>query len=306
MEMHQVRYFLGVAEHLNFTRAADRLHVAQPSLTRAIQKLEEELGGPLFRRERANTHLTELGRMMLPHLQASLAAAETAKKQAQSFRKREAGQLALGACSSVSAELGMPLLSAVAADIPGLDLKVEIAHAARLEDLLIAGDIDAAILAPAPGGAGAAGHERFDGRPIAENAFVVTFGPNHRFNALDELTLENLDGEPLVVRLGCGHEDAIAAAMEARGVNRIVRHRCADERWLAEMVREGLGCILWPEGLAQARGLPHRPLLDLPLRHDVALTTMAGRRHSPALAALVRRADGIAAGLEADRERVAS
>jgi DNA-binding transcriptional LysR family regulator len=200
----------------------------------------------------------------------------------------------------------MPLLSAVSGDIPGLDLKVEVAHAGRLEDLLIAGDIDAAILAPAPGEPGASGHERFDGRPIAENAFVVAFGPTHRFNAVDELTLENLDGEPLVVRLGCGHEDAIAAAMEVRGVTRIVRHRCADERWLAEMVREGLGCILWPEGLAQARGLPHRALADLPLRHGVALTTMAGRRHSPALAALVKRADGLAAGLQADRERVAS
>ena len=68
MEMHQIRYFLAVCETLNFTRAAEACNVSQPSLTRAIKGLEDELGGPLFRRERNNTHLTGLGEMMRPHL----------------------------------------------------------------------------------------------------------------------------------------------------------------------------------------------------------------------------------------------
>jgi DNA-binding MarR family transcriptional regulator len=70
MELHQIRYFLAVAETLNFNRAAERCNVSQPTLTRAIKKLEEELGGPLFRRERKLTHLTDLGRLMRPHLEA--------------------------------------------------------------------------------------------------------------------------------------------------------------------------------------------------------------------------------------------
>ena len=61
MEMHQVRYFLAVARALNFTRAAEECNVAQPSLTRAIRQLEDELGGDLFRRERPHAQLTELG-----------------------------------------------------------------------------------------------------------------------------------------------------------------------------------------------------------------------------------------------------
>ena len=68
MEMHQVRYFLALSAQLNFARAAERCHVAQPSLTRAIKQLEDELGGALFHRERANTHLTELGRTLKPYL----------------------------------------------------------------------------------------------------------------------------------------------------------------------------------------------------------------------------------------------
>ena len=61
MEMHQVRYFVALCETLNFTRAAEKCNVTQPSLTRAIKLLEDELGGPLFNRERNQTHLTELG-----------------------------------------------------------------------------------------------------------------------------------------------------------------------------------------------------------------------------------------------------
>ena len=75
MEMHQIRYFLAVAEELNFTKAAERCNVSQPALSRAIQALEQELGGPLFRRERSHTHLSELGRMVQPHLPRSSTAA---------------------------------------------------------------------------------------------------------------------------------------------------------------------------------------------------------------------------------------
>src|SRR6516162_4946581 len=66
VEMHQIRYFLALCQRVNFTKAAERCNVAQPSLTRAIKLLEEEFGGPLVHRERVNTHLTELGRMVRP------------------------------------------------------------------------------------------------------------------------------------------------------------------------------------------------------------------------------------------------
>ena len=68
MEIHQVRYFLAVCEQLNFTKAARKCHVTQPSLTRAIQLLEKEFGGFLFHRERSRIQLTELGRVVLPYL----------------------------------------------------------------------------------------------------------------------------------------------------------------------------------------------------------------------------------------------
>ena len=90
MELHQIRYFLAVSSTLNFTRAAEECHVSQPSLTRAIKKLEDELGEELFRRERSRTHLTELGRVMVPFLQQSLDSAMAAKAHAQSYGRHRA------------------------------------------------------------------------------------------------------------------------------------------------------------------------------------------------------------------------
>ncbi|MGE0725823.1 MAG: LysR family transcriptional regulator, partial [Alphaproteobacteria bacterium] len=79
MELYQIRYFLAVCEALNFTRAAEQCNVTQPALTRAIQRLEEELGGLLFRRERNLTHLTDLGHLVRPQLQLVHAETEAAK-----------------------------------------------------------------------------------------------------------------------------------------------------------------------------------------------------------------------------------
>src|SRR5439155_3241321 len=101
MEMHQVRYFLALGELLNFTRAAERCHVSQPALTRAIQTLEDELGGPLLHRERHNTHLTELGRMMRPYLQDVLEQSRKAKERARAFASLGAAPLALGVMCTI-------------------------------------------------------------------------------------------------------------------------------------------------------------------------------------------------------------
>ena len=81
MEMHQIRYFLAVCDESNFTRAARRCKITQPSLTNAIKRLEEELGGSLFDR-RPRTRISELGHIVRPYLQEVFWAAECAERAA--------------------------------------------------------------------------------------------------------------------------------------------------------------------------------------------------------------------------------
>src|SRR3974390_1125067 len=93
MEMQQVRYFLAVAQTLNFTRAAEQCNVSQPALTRAIKLLEGELGGELIRREGRVSHLTDLGKRMFPLLKQCYDSALNAKALATSFKKGEVAAL---------------------------------------------------------------------------------------------------------------------------------------------------------------------------------------------------------------------
>ena len=101
VEMHQIRYFLALCEELNFTKAAECCNVAQPSLTRAIKLLEEEFGGPLVHRERVNTHLTELGRMVRPHLAEVYENAQLARKEAGELKKASGQSSSLGSCAQL-------------------------------------------------------------------------------------------------------------------------------------------------------------------------------------------------------------
>jgi LysR family hydrogen peroxide-inducible transcriptional activator len=101
VELHEIRYFLARSQTLNFTKAAESCHVSQPALTRAIQKMEDELGGLLFSRERGNTHLTELGRMLKPHLEEVVTRTQAAKETASRFLRLEGAHLSLGVMCTI-------------------------------------------------------------------------------------------------------------------------------------------------------------------------------------------------------------
>lgn len=145
MEMHQIRYFLAVAETLNFTRAAEDCHVAQPSLSRAIHKLEVELGGDLFRRERNQTHLTDLGRGMQPLLRQAFDSAAAAKAQAASYNSAEHAPLRIGLSLTVCIDLIAPMLSELARAFPGLELNVVRIAGGEMIEVLKAGEIELCI-----------------------------------------------------------------------------------------------------------------------------------------------------------------
>ena len=178
MEMQQVRYFVTLAQVLNFTRAAEQCNVSQPALTRAIQQLEHELGGPLFHRERGNTHLSELGRMMLPYLQTVEESCRAARDQARSVKKLERATLTIGTMCTIGPQLVSDLLVRFQAQHPGVEVQVIDTGAPQMIEMLEKGDLEVAVVG-VPGELPDSLHQL----PIFEERFVILLPPNHRLCA---------------------------------------------------------------------------------------------------------------------------
>src|SRR5262249_51449790 len=122
VELYQIRYFLALCDTLNFIRAAEKCRISQPALTRAIQKLERELGGLLIHREGRRTHLTELGHVVRPMLEQVLAQAERTRAVAERHRKKTPKAVKLGFLPSIGLHRFAPLLAEFSRKHPGIEL----------------------------------------------------------------------------------------------------------------------------------------------------------------------------------------
>jgi DNA-binding transcriptional LysR family regulator len=283
MEMHQIRYFLAVCETLNFTRAAEQCHVTQPALTRAIQKLEEELGGLLFRRERHLTHLTDLGRLIRPQLEQIWKQTEGAKTTARSFLKLENAPLNLGVMCTIGPLRGIGFVTEFWRANQGVEITLREGVPAELSDLLRAGELDLAMMAqPEPF------EERFDVHPLYRERFVVAFPPGHGFGEKNGVRMADVEGESYLLRINCEFKDDLRERREQQGVKIHHVYRSEREDWIQTMVMAGIGICFLPEYSVLLPGLQTRPLIDPEVTREVSLVTVAGRRFSPAVAAFVR------------------
>ena len=199
MELHQVRYFVTLGRTLNFTRAANECNVTQPALTRAIQKLEEELGGPLLYRERTQTQLTKLGQAMMPHLRTMLDAAETARQLAD-VAARAPGDAAAPGWGRRSRRRVWPIRSArLARAFPDLAVHFEEDDASTLVEAMLAGTLDCALLPDGPDLP-----ERVHRWKLCEEGCAVVLPAGHALAAREQLAAQDLGGETLLLGERCG------------------------------------------------------------------------------------------------------
>lgn len=283
MEMHQVRYFLAVARLLNFTRAADECNVTQPSLTRAIQKLEDELGGPLFRRERSRTHLTELGRLMQPHLERTFEAAQTAKALARDAAKAKVAPLALGIASIVEADALDDILAELARGLPGFELQLVSGSTEQLLEMAASGALDLLIV-EAPDEA----PDRFEAWALYAHRYHLLVREGHPLVRRDALAMRDASEEAWI-DFGEENRRRLMESASRAGFEPDIRHSATDLRQAARLVSSGLGVALLPPP-RDARRLQALPLSDVRLEKDVVLAAIAGRRRSVASDAFVRAA----------------
>jgi DNA-binding transcriptional LysR family regulator len=285
MELFQVRYFLALAKTLNFTRAAEACNVSQPALTRAIQKLEEELGGSLIYRERSLTQLTELGRAMLPHLETAYGAAEAATKQASAFKRRDFSPLRLGLGMTISAQILGPALRELEDRVKGFELSIAEGGSMELSAKMLDGELDASILVEpekVP--------ERLNRWPLFDDRYVVLCRADHRFVAMGEVPVAALADECVLTRASrrCDFEQALDRLCIEAGIKPKTRHTGSSDDHIQEMVRAGLGVAIAAQHQSVGADLVARPIADAAARRRIVLAAVAGRQHGPALALFLK------------------
>jgi DNA-binding transcriptional LysR family regulator len=283
LQLYQVRYFLALARTLNFTRAAKQCNVTQPALTKAVQKLEQELGGALIHRERHLTQLTELGKMILPMLEKIFAATEAVRLQALGYQKKTIAPLKIGLVPSVSAALITELLLELARIIPDVRVDLREADANGLVAMLLDGEINAALVGDAvelP--------ERIDHWRLFEERYVLVLSRKHPMARQTVIQLQDLHQLVFLEWVGCDVVSRFKQACFADHPGPKIVHRSDQEGHLQQMASAGFGAILAPEHAPRLPSLAAIPIEGDPVRREVQLLAVAGRQYSPALDTFIK------------------
>ncbi|MFF5447891.1 LysR family transcriptional regulator [Streptomyces sp. NPDC012888] len=271
MQFQQLVYFVAVAETRHFTRAAERVHVAQPSLSQQIKALERELGAELFSRARGNIALTDAGEALLPLARRILADAETARLEVQELAQLQRGRVRLGATPSLCTGLLPEVLRAFHTAHPGIQLLIEESGSHDLVRELARGALDLALIAlPLPPAAPALTTVEL----LTEDLVVVSSRDVPAPGGGGPLDIAALREEPMVMfRHGYDLRELTVAACRAEGFEPVFTVEGGEMDAVLGFVRAGLGLAVVPAMVAEHAGPGVRVtrLAGSPLRRTIAL-----------------------------------
>jgi LysR family transcriptional regulator, hydrogen peroxide-inducible genes activator len=242
MEFHQLRYVCAIAETGSFSRAAERCHVAQPSLSQQVLKLEEDLGAKLFDRLGRSVRLTEAGRAFLPHARSILHQMEAARTGVEDKRTDVRGSVTVGVIPTIAPYLMPQSVAAFSKKYPDAKLRILEETTPVLVEGLRNLSIDVAILAlPLR-------HKEFQMYPLRTEPLYAALTRDHPRAGAKNLSLRELRGEQFVM-LRDGHcfRDLSVAACTRAKVNPRIAFESGQFSSLLGMVAAGVGVSLVPE-----------------------------------------------------------
>jgi DNA-binding transcriptional LysR family regulator len=296
MQLHQLKYFVAVAEIRHFTHAADSVGITQPSLSKQIHALENDLGAPLFERVRGNVALTAAGDVLLPLAKRILADVDTAQREVQELVGLRRGRVRLGATPSLCTSLAPPVLRRFRDAHPNVDLRVEESGSQDLVRDLLRGQLDLALMIMPGHGT----DPDLRAEPILRESLVVaSVDPLPVTTPAGELRITDLRDQPLVMfRAGYDLRDATLQACRGAGFEPSLAVEGGEMDAVLSFVEAGLGVALVP-GIVVARrpGIRVTPLAPPGVQRTIALArrreavpTHAGRALRRILLEYVRTA----------------
>lgn len=283
MELYQLGYFLEIARQRSFTRAAERLRMAQPALSQQMKNLEAELGAALFIRGRKETQLTAAGKAFEPKAQALLAQAELAKLAVSDVAHLRGGKLVVAAIPSVSACLLPEAVQRFGKQHDKVELQLIEESSERVADHVESGLADVGFL-QLP-----ASKRTFETRPIITESFVLLVAKSHALARQKEVALRQLAGEAFIFYKGRARDTAMEACRKS-GFEPRVACESGELETIRALVAAGLGVAVVPR-LAGSR-LPGTiravPVREPKMQRQIAAVWKKGGALSPAAEVLLK------------------
>ena len=284
MELHQLEYFVAVAEEASFTRAASRVHVAQPGVSAQVRWLESELGQQLLDRSGRSVRLTEVGSAVLPFARAALDAVASARLAVDELAGLVRGQVTVGMVSGCALPILAELLAGFHHRYPGVAITLIEDNSDRLAERLRDGRLDLALI----GWAGEAPPD-VDTVVVVDEELVAAVHPAHPLADSGPLTIGMLRDLPLVsLPRGTGVRAALDAACAEAGFAPRIVFEASALPMVVELATRGLGLAVVPASIPNGPRI--LPITDPPLRSRLELAWHPAPSANPAARALIERA----------------
>ena len=275
MELRHLRYFVTVAEELHFGRAAKRLNIAQPPLSRQIRDLEEELGAALFRRTSRRVDLTSPGHLFLMEARDILAHARRAGEMVKASQRGEFGSISIGFVTSAIYSVMTPILRGFHSQFPQVELRCREMATPEQINALHKGDISIGFLRT----------------PLSDDAIrthllqrenlVLALPEDHPATRRQKLRLQDFATEPFILfprKQGPGAYDQIISACQAAGFTPILAQEGNEMQSMLGLVAAGLGVSLVPASLRNLRrpGIVYKTLSTPTAEIEISLAIRKG------------------------------
>lgn len=271
MELNQISYFINLAETLNFTAAARLSGVSQPSLTRAIRRLEGELGGPLIYRDGKNSRLTGLGQDVEVDFRRMFAAMKNVRHHSENWAMGRHRVLDVAVAPSVGPEAFTEFFASALEEVPSIEIKLHSLQSSEDTSEVLSGKYHACILPRET-----KPDRKLEVRPLFRERFLLGCAANHPLAESEIVRGEDLLKFPFVDRLKCEFRDQIHDHFARREVLMRPRFRSDREDWIQRLVAEGRAICILPERSGAAHGLVTRPIEGFMLEREVVMATVSG------------------------------
>ncbi len=263
IEFRHLHYFACVAEELHFSRAADKLGMAQAPLSQQIRQLEERLGTPLFRRTTRHVELTPAGEIFLRHAQEILGGIDRAVTHTRSISGENSGTISVCGVHVALSHVMPPVIADFRKRYPAMTVDVQVLGTAQQLELLQSNKVQVAFIRPTnPAGFLKTEH-------ILQEGFVAALPRDHRLAQKDDLTVKDFAGEPLITYaplVGASYYHAIMDALRRAGVYPVIVQEVTHTLAIGTLVAAGVGVAIAPSWLAHNPSpyVVYRPLEDIP------------------------------------------